>query len=91
MHLVCHHILTNFVSTQWPEIFCKSHCLFYMLHANRNASVVRRVMQFASLSIKFIIESRDSCFAHDGTAWKVDGRTQALVGSGWLCHWQQSI
>ena len=27
VHLVSHRILTNFVSTQCPEIFCKSQCL----------------------------------------------------------------
>ena len=52
-----------------------------MLHANRNANVVGRVNAICFL-IKFIIESRDSCFAHDGRAWKVDGRAQALVGPG---------
>ena len=32
--------------------------------------------------VYFIIESRDSCQAGDGRAWKVDGRAQALVGPG---------
>ena len=30
----------------------------------------------------FFIESRESCLAADGRAWKVDGRVQALVGPG---------
>ena len=28
------------------------------------------------------MESRESCLAADGRAWKVDGRAQALVGPG---------
>ena len=28
------------------------------------------------------MESRESCSAADGRAWKVDGRAQALVGPG---------
>ena len=28
------------------------------------------------------MESRESCGAADGRAWKVDGRAQALVGPG---------
>ena len=28
------------------------------------------------------MESRESCLAADGKAWKVDGRAQALVGPG---------
>ena len=28
------------------------------------------------------MESRESCWAADGRAWKVDGRAQALVGPG---------
>ena len=28
------------------------------------------------------MESRDSCWAADGGAWKIDGRAQALVGPG---------
>ena len=38
-------------------------------------------MQFAFLSISFI-ESHDFCFARNGRARKVDGRSQALVGLG---------
>ena len=30
----------------------------------------------------FFMESRESCLAADGRAWKVDGRAQALVGPG---------
>ena len=30
----------------------------------------------------FFMESRESCLAADGRAWKVDGRAQALVGLG---------
>ena len=51
-----------------------------MLYSNRNASVVRLVMQFTFLSHLIIIKSHDSCFARDGRAWKVDSRAQALVG-----------
>ena len=60
-----------------------------MLHANRNASIVRRVMQFAFLSNSLYIEPHDSCFARDGRAWKVDVRAQALVGPGLICHRSQ--
>ena len=28
------------------------------------------------------MESRESCLAADGRAWKVDGRAQTLVGPG---------
>ena len=30
----------------------------------------------------FFMESRESCLAADGRAWKVDGRAHALVGPG---------
>ena len=30
----------------------------------------------------FFMESRESCLAADGRAWKVDGRAQALVDPG---------
>ena len=34
------------------------------------------------LYFQFFMESRESCLAADGRAWKVDGRAQALVGPG---------
>ena len=34
------------------------------------------------LYFQIFMESRESCSATDGRAWKVDGRAQALVGPG---------
>ena len=59
VHLVSHRILTNFVSTQWLEIFHKSQSVYqqinYMLHANRNASTARQVVHLLSGLIRYRI------------------------------------
>ena len=52
-----------------------------MLHANRNASIVRQVMQFAFLSNSLQDHVTVALLVMVGP-WKVDGRAQALVGPG---------
>ena len=51
-----------------------------MLHANRYASIARRIIHLLSCLIHY--KSCDFCFASDGRAWKVDGRAKAIVGPG---------
>ena len=56
VHLVSHRILINFVSTQQPEIFCKSQSVYqqinYVLHANRYASIAKRIIRLLSCLIR---------------------------------------
>ena len=46
-----------------------------------NRGISRRVATVFPFLFNFM-ESRESCLAADGRAWKVDGRAQALVGPG---------
>ena len=32
VHLVSHHILISFVSTQWPDIFCKLQSVYLWIN-----------------------------------------------------------
>ena len=65
----------NFVTTRW-RVYFVSHKVLWI-------DMQQRYVKTSSYCISnFFMESRESCLAADGRAWKVDGRAQALVGPG---------
>ena len=65
----------NFVTTRWRVYFVSHEVLWIDMQ--------QRYVKTSSYCISnFFMESRESCLAADGRAWKVDGRAQALVGTG---------
>ena len=65
----------NFVTTRWRVYFVSHEVLWIDMQ--------QRYVKTSSYCISnFFMESRESCLAADGRAWKVDGRAQALVGPG---------
>ena len=65
----------NFVTTRWRVYFVSHEVLWIDMQ--------QRYVKTSSYCIyNFFMESRESCLAGDGRAWKVDDRAQALVGPG---------
>ena len=65
----------NFVTTRW-RVYLVSHEVLWI-------DMQQRYVKTSSYCISnSFMESRESCLAANGRAWKVDGRAQALVGPG---------
>ena len=82
MCLLTHGVLINFAILNIDFASCKVFIDRLTICFMQIDTLTLQDEQCIYYLAHFIIESRYSCWAGDGRAWKVNGRTQALVGQG---------
>ena len=86
VHFMSHRILTNFVSTQWPEIFL-SHKVFIDILTICCMQIEMLALQWVMHLLSCLICYRITWFLLswcEDMAWKVDGRAHTLVATSLL-------